>query len=303
MEGVLRIAGWDTHFENNRTRDMKQMSWVPFPNKHDGDGYTELVDHPDGAAHLGAWVAIVQVASKCEPRGTLLRSCGAPHCAQSISRITRLPAAIVAVAIGRLLDIKWLELEISQDQPGQAVASTCGESAAIPHLPAAIPQVSDYGREGNGIEGNRREGNGTEQNGTPCRSGEQLDSANGKTLSKVEIQKAISAVMAHYQTYHVKSKPGDKERNKIRDRFLEGYSVDDLRHAIDGCHVTPHNCGENESGTVYQTLELIMRTSGHVARFIENFHKPPQKPVSDPRGSYALLEQRRRDRANQQTAN
>jgi hypothetical protein len=34
----------------------------------DGDGYTELVDHDDGAAHLGAWCAIVQIASKCDPR-------------------------------------------------------------------------------------------------------------------------------------------------------------------------------------------------------------------------------------------
>jgi len=73
---TLIIKNWDKHFENNRTRDLKQMRWVPFPNSHDGDGYTELVEHKNGPAHLGCWVAIVQVASKCDTRGTLLRGGG-----------------------------------------------------------------------------------------------------------------------------------------------------------------------------------------------------------------------------------
>ncbi len=62
----LRICDWDTLYENNRTRGYKKLNWVPIPNRMDGDGYTELVDHPNGAAHLGAWIAIVQVASRCE---------------------------------------------------------------------------------------------------------------------------------------------------------------------------------------------------------------------------------------------
>ena len=45
---IYKISGWDKHFENNRTRELKFLSWVPFPNKHDGDGYTELMDHKDG---------------------------------------------------------------------------------------------------------------------------------------------------------------------------------------------------------------------------------------------------------------
>jgi hypothetical protein len=68
---MLRIVDWELHFENNRTKELKRLTWVPFPNRHDGDGYTELLDHPDGAAHYGAWCAMVQVASKCDPRGTL----------------------------------------------------------------------------------------------------------------------------------------------------------------------------------------------------------------------------------------
>ena len=66
---VYRVKDWAKHYENNRTAEMKVMRWVPFPNTHDGDGYTQLVSGEEGAAMLGAWVACVQVASKCDPRG------------------------------------------------------------------------------------------------------------------------------------------------------------------------------------------------------------------------------------------
>ena len=46
---TYRIRDWQRHFENNRTRELKVMAWVPVPNKMDGDGYTELVTHPSSA--------------------------------------------------------------------------------------------------------------------------------------------------------------------------------------------------------------------------------------------------------------
>jgi hypothetical protein len=43
-----------------------------------------------------------------------------------------------------------------------------------------------------------------------------------------------------------------------------------LQAAIDGCHRTPHNLGENDRGQTYLALELITRTGDQVARFAEN---------------------------------
>ncbi len=137
-----RIRDWDKHFENNRTRLLKHLDWVPMPNKQDGDGYTELVDHPDGPAHYGAWCAIVQVASKCHPRGTLLRDGSTPHTPQSLARKSRLPAGILQAAITRLLSIGWIEV---YDHP----APSCQN-------PAPSRQETDTegkGREGKGTEG------------------------------------------------------------------------------------------------------------------------------------------------------
>ncbi len=120
---LLRVRDWDAHYENNRTRGYKRLGWVPIPNRHDGDAYTELADHPNGAAHLGAWIAIVQVASRCEPRGVLLRDGGRPHDAASLARITRLPVEVFNEAIPRLLSIGWLERQDAAEIPQDAAVS------------------------------------------------------------------------------------------------------------------------------------------------------------------------------------
>lgn len=131
---LYAIRDWKKHFENNRTAELKHLHWVPFPTKHDGDGYTSLLDHPDGAAHFGAWCALVQVAARCgmtaTTRGRLLRDLGnrtEPHTPASLARITRIPENIISAAIVRLCEIGWLE-QIPQ------------EGAIIPQVPAAIPQ-------------------------------------------------------------------------------------------------------------------------------------------------------------------
>lgn len=159
MAVLYRVKGWAQHFENNRTRNLKHMDWIPLPNKLDGDGYTDLVSHPEGAAHFGAWVACVEVASKCEPRGTLMRDGARPHDPASLARITRLPRQVFEQAIPRLLSIGWLTSEVVASSTDTEISH---EGAAHSHDSAARSQDTDYGREGNGTEGN-----GTEAVSTP----------------------------------------------------------------------------------------------------------------------------------------
>ena len=123
---VLRVRDWNLLFENNRTRGLKHLDWVPMQNRMDCDGYTELVDHPNGVAHLGAWLAIVWIASRCHTRGTLTRDNGQPHTAESLARVSRIPVVILEEALLRLLRIGWLEI------PQVTVA--------IPPVPAGIRQ-------------------------------------------------------------------------------------------------------------------------------------------------------------------
>lgn len=134
---VYRIRNWNKHFENNRTRDLKRMEWVPIPNKHDGDGYTELLDHQNGLAHYGAWCLLIQVASKCGEvapkcggRGTLLREGAKPYDATSLARVTRSSQQMFEEAIPRLVLIGWLEvIDVDDKELPTNPAPSCGETA------------------------------------------------------------------------------------------------------------------------------------------------------------------------------
>ena len=152
MAKVYRVKDWEKHYENNRTTDMKIMRWVPFPNRHDGDGYCQMVDGPTGAAMLGAWVACVQVARRCDPRGTLLRSSHTPHTASSLARITRLSEMAIQNMLDRACQpsIQWMQVEEIQE--------VITLPAELPQEPAEKPQEparkeGRNGREWKGMEG------------------------------------------------------------------------------------------------------------------------------------------------------
>lgn len=116
MAILYSIKGWDDNFENHETRKLKNLLWIPVPVKQDGDGYTELLEHENGAAHLGAWIAIVELAAKCKPRGQLIRRDNRPHTSRSIGRITRISPDVLGEAIPRLVQIGWLK-EVTVNLP------------------------------------------------------------------------------------------------------------------------------------------------------------------------------------------
>jgi hypothetical protein len=140
---IYRIKDWEKHFENNRTKEMKKMSWVPIPVKLSGDGYTLIMDEKDGPAIFGTWIAFVEVGATCEPRGTFVRDSGLPHDAKSLARITRIPVK----GMQRMLDFctqncKWVEIT---DLQGNLINPQ--EGAGIPQEPIAL---------GNSREGKER---------------------------------------------------------------------------------------------------------------------------------------------------
>lgn len=87
-----------------------------------------------------------------------------------------------------------------------------------------------------------------------------------RALNGVDAQQ----VFAHWQDgmNHPQSKLDDRRKKKIMARFADGYSVEQLCAAIDGCKLSPHHMGENDKHTVYDDLELICRDASHVDKFI-----------------------------------
>lgn len=139
---TYRIPNWSATFENSRSTSIKDTRWVPLPNRLDQLEYLTIVDHPNGAAHFGAWIALVQVASGCDKRGTLRR--GAVSLGpRELSLVTHMPLSVFEEVIPRLLEVGWLEVA---DQE-----TTC---EPLPCVATALPRVATEGRkewkEGNG---------------------------------------------------------------------------------------------------------------------------------------------------------
>lgn len=67
---------------------------------------------------------------------------------------------------------------------------------------------------------------------------------------------------------HPRSILDAKRRRIIIARLKEGFSVDRLKIAIDGCKNSAYHQGQNNSATVYDGIDLILRDASHVERFI-----------------------------------
>jgi hypothetical protein len=153
MKPLYIITNWDDLYENNRTRGMKVMQWVPVPNKHDGEGFVELLSQPNGTTLYGAWHLILQVASKCKKRGVLAKDNGVPHDAASIAAKTRGSLKAITEAFEVCTRIGWITATEWSDSTSNDPA-LCPQSSRS--LPAVCPHPTDEeekGREENGMEG------------------------------------------------------------------------------------------------------------------------------------------------------
>lgn len=94
----------------------------------------------------------------------------------------------------------------------------------------------------------------------------------------------FTAVFDHWKRVmgHPDAKPIEKRKRAVARRLDEGYTVEQLKQAVDGCALTPHNMGENDRHERYDDLELICRDGAHVERFIRNATSPPKRKGPDP---------------------
>jgi len=139
------IPDWDQQYENNRSRKVKDLAWVPVPNSHDGEGYMRVMSHPMAAQIFAAWILILEVASKCSRRGVLARENGKPYDAESLAMKTRANAEWFRVALEFLSseEVGWLTIEPIED-----LGAPRRQDDVTPTSPACHPGDE----EGNGRE-------------------------------------------------------------------------------------------------------------------------------------------------------
>jgi hypothetical protein len=75
----------------------------------DSSGFLEMMEHPNGAALYGAWVAMIQVAAKTAIRGVLIKANLQPHAAKSISIATRIPESLISEMLAFAESIGWID--------------------------------------------------------------------------------------------------------------------------------------------------------------------------------------------------
>ena len=99
---------------------------------------------------------------------------------------------------------------------------------------------------------------------------------------KLNHSNEINAVFDYYKSTlnHPRAKLDEKRKRCVRMRLQNGYSVDDIKIAIDGCLASPYHQGENKRNQVYDSLELICRDAEHIDRFIKLAKDPNAKLIS-----------------------
>lgn len=112
---VYQVKDWEKIYENARSRDVINCTFVCMPNSQDGNGFVELMSEPDGTAIYGLFCAIVgKLSRQRPPRKGLLTSDGTddglPWTAQMMSKWWRRPVDEVERALEKLAsdEVKWL---------------------------------------------------------------------------------------------------------------------------------------------------------------------------------------------------
>lgn len=96
---------------------------------------------------------------------------------------------------------------------------------------------------------------------------------NGRAPAVDDEQRTVSDLFEHWQLRcnHPTSKPTRERRQKIAARLREGYTVEQIRAAIDGAARDPF---VNDAGKRFDDLELICRTGSKLESFIDRAAPP-----------------------------
>lgn len=127
----IRIKNWESVFESAESRRHKTLAWVAVPTRMTGRGFRRVVNHPEGARILGAWLMIVEVAATCPKRGTLSSADGA-FTTEDLSLITGLKVEDFNLALSVLCSpsIGWVVVDDECDKSTHPV--TPGQTRADP---------------------------------------------------------------------------------------------------------------------------------------------------------------------------
>ena len=134
---VYQIKDWNSHFENNKSREREKCSFCCMPNKQDGLGYGTLLRYQNGEALYGAFVAVVLVASKQKNRNGWLTDSGLSGGCPLNARQLSIKCQFTEATIQKMLDA------VSSNEIGWIIAHERNADG----LPASCPSDALEGKE------------------------------------------------------------------------------------------------------------------------------------------------------------
>jgi hypothetical protein len=86
----------------------------------------------------------------------------------------------------------------------------------------------------------------------------------------------VQEVFSYWQQVleHPKAKLDLKRQRAIKQALKTGYTVEQLKQAIDGCAKSPFNMGQNERNKRFDDISLILRDASHIEGFISDITNP-----------------------------
>lgn len=82
---------------------------------------------------------------------------------------------------------------------------------------------------------------------------------------------------------HNSAKLTPQRQRLVKARLKDGYTVEELKAAIDGCAASPWHRGENDRAQAYDDIALICRDGEHVEKFMRG---PTTTPVNKSKKNY-----------------
>ena len=61
---LYRVKAWNTHYENNKSREREKCSYVCVPNSQHGLGFIRVMAHKNGASIYGIWCLLLGALSR-----------------------------------------------------------------------------------------------------------------------------------------------------------------------------------------------------------------------------------------------
>ena len=103
----------------------------------------------------------------------------------------------------------------------------------------------------------------------------RVDESREDNLVTLKPDGSLQVFKFWQETFNHPRSAFDDTRKVLIKKQLKHYSVDDLKKAIHGCSVTPHNMGDNNQGAIYDSIKLILRDAEQIDRFMNISDNPP----------------------------